>query len=336
MRKLHAGLDVADKTTAICIVNESGEVVFQGTTETTPEAISDALKPYRRRLASVGQEAGTKASWLHKELSRAKLPIHSLDPWHTHSALNAKLNKTDANDARGIAVLLARGLYTSSFVKGDEATDIRVMLSLRESVVRKSKDLKSALRMANKLLGKEVPVPSRRRRLAARSDAADAAAKTMAAVRRMADAADEEAAALTAMATKIAKDHPLCARFMTIPGVGPITALTIFAAIDDPHRFKSSRDLGPYFGLTPRTYQSGQVSRSGGISHRGDRAARKALFMAARIMLLNSHSTCSLRTWGLRLAKSKGPMVAYVAVARKLGVLIHRLWVTGQDFDPAR
>lgn len=322
MQNLHAGLDVADKTTVICIVDDEAQLIFEAVAETTPAAIAAALKPYRRKLKSIGQETGTKSAWLHKELARAKFPIHSLDARHAHAALQARLNKTDANDALGIATLMARGIYTSAHVRSDEAIRIRMVLALREALLHKAGDLRHSMRMIGKQLGAEAPMSARHRK-SAENESESALRSAVNAARRVSDAAMLEVANLNTVLDDLVDGSPLCRRLMTIPGVGAITALTFVAAVDDPHRFKSSRDVGPYFGLTPRTFQSGTVTRSGGISHRGDKATRKALYIAARVLLTNSHSTCSLRRWGLKIASAKGRRLAYIAVARKLAVLMH-------------
>jgi transposase len=333
MPKLFAGLDVADKTTAICVVDERGKVVNEVTAATTPEAIAKALKPYRRSLKAVGQEAGIKAAWLHRGLLRAKIPIHSLDPRHAHAALKMRLNKTDANDAFGLACLMAGGIFASAHIKSEEIIRIRIVLSLRDALVRQSVSLRLSLRMGAKLIGNEGLVAKLRTKPSARGDFVSSAASS---ILRAIEHLDVELSSLDRIVADIVDDYPVCARLMAIPGVGAITALTFVAAVDDPQRFRVSRDLGPYFGLSPRTFQSGEVRRSGGISHRGDRNARRVLFNAARIMLTNSRSQCSLRMWGLRIKDKKGLKVAATAVARKLAVLMHRLWVTGEEFDPAR
>jgi transposase len=134
----------------------------------------------------------------------------------------------------------------------------------------------------------------------------------------------------------IAMGDNICCRLMSIPGVGPITALSFVVAIDDPARFTSSRVVAAYLGLTPRVFQSGVSLKSGGISHRGDSMTRKTLVAAARTLLLKAKTDCALKRWGLQIAKSKGYKIAYIAVARKLAVLMHHLWITGEDFDPAR
>lgn len=267
MTKLFAGLDVADRSTALCIVDEKGKLILETVTATTPEAIREVLRPYRRHLKSVGQESGMKSAWLHKELAKAKFPMVCLDARHANAALRARINKTDGNDALGLATLLARDIYTPSYVKSDQAMRIRTLLVLRESLVRKSRDLALCIRMSRKYLGSDHPHPKRPK--AARTEAEAVLPIAFATVERVGQGAATEAEILGKQIVQIANDDPICCRLMAIPGVGPMTAITFVSAIDDPTRFKSSRDVGPYLGLTPRTFQSGETTRSGGISHRG-------------------------------------------------------------------
>lgn len=333
MVALFAGLDVSQKMTSICVVDAKGGVVFEADTETVPAAIARVLKPYKRQLKSVGQEAGNAAPWLEKELIRAKFPMVCLDPLRASLSLRARLNKTDTNDARGLAQLLATGLFVRAHVKSVDAIRIRAALVLRDAIVAKERDLTSAIKMTERrLVVEEVS----RKRAVLKSESRDAVCIAKASVRSAITSLQKERAKLDKMVVSLAREHDVCQRLMTIPGIGPITALTFVAAIDDPLRFKSSRHVGPYFGLTPRLYQSGETKKSGGISRRGDNSMRKALYIAATSLLTRSGTDCSLRRWGRRLARTKGAKVAYIAVARKLAILMHQLWVTGQDFDAAR
>jgi transposase len=143
----------------------------------------------------------------------------------------------------------------------------------------------------------------------------------------------DEVERLNALTEEMAWDDPVCRRLMTVPGVGPITALAFKAAIDDPRRFKESRTVAAYLGLTPRQFQSGQVNVYGGITHMVDRMARAALYSAASALLNTSKSSWSLRVWGRRLVEKKGFKVAAVACARKLAVVMHRIWISGEEFD---
>jgi transposase len=131
---------------------------------------------------------------------------------------------------------------------------------------------------------------------------------------------------------RAAHEDAVCRRFMGVPGVGEITALSFKAAVDDPSRFKSSRTVGAHFGLTPRRFQSGEKDNPGRISHAGDADVRATLYAAANAMLMRSIAWSSLKAWGVRLMKTKGRRRAVVAVARKIAVVLHRMWVDGSDF----
>ena len=149
---------------------------------------------------------------------------------------------------------------------------------------------------------------------------------------RLIDKTEEEVAELDRQIAKKAKARATCRRLMTIPGVGPLTALTFATGIDDPARFSRSRDVGVHFGLTPRRYQSGDMDWSGSISRAGDAAVRRALYQAANAMIHHSRRWCALKSWAVRLAARRGLKKAKVALARKLAVVMHRMWVDGTDY----
>ena len=132
---------------------------------------------------------------------------------------------------------------------------------------------------------------------------------------------------------RAARAIPVCRRLMTVPGVGPLTAVAYTTTVDEPSRFRRSKDLGPYLGLTPRKYQSGEVDRTGSISKCGDRTTRSLLFEAAGVLLFRNRHTSALKKWGLNLSRRAGARKARVAVARKLAVLLHRLWTNGRVFE---
>lgn len=334
MPRFYAGLDVADLTTAICVVDQSGAKILESVSETTPEAIATVLKPYQRSLKLVGQEAGTRAAWLHRGLTHAKLPMCCIETRKAHAVLSTRLNKTDANDAYGLALLIANNLFTRAHIKTDEAIHVRAVLGLRNNLLEGIGALENAIRATRKTMRIQDPkIRGRRRR---HTDGEDASEASLASVKAAITALEIERNKLDTIAKDLARTHPICQRLITVPGVGPITALYFVATIDDPLRFESSRDVAAYLGLTPIVRQSGQSSWSGSISRRGDTASRNALYMAARSLLLTSKSNCRLRHWGLRIAQAKGYKVAYIAVARKLAVLLHHLWVTGEKFDAAR
>ncbi len=130
----------------------------------------------------------------------------------------------------------------------------------------------------------------------------------------------------------LVRADPVCRQLMSVPGVGAIVAITFKSGVDDPTRFKHSRDVGPHFGLTPRKYQSGELDVTGSITKVGDRMVRTALYEAAGVMLTRTVHFSTLKAWGLAVARRRGMRKARVALARKLAVILHRMWVDGTDF----
>ena len=146
----------------------------------------------------------------------------------------------------------------------------------------------------------------------------------------------DQLAGLTKQVLDIVRQEEVCRRLMSVPGVGPITALAFRATIDRPERFRRSRDVGAHLGLTPARYQSGETDIQGKISRCGDELARTALYEAAHTLLVRSRKWSALRAWGMKIAKRRGMARARVAVARKLAVILHRMWSDGPSSASAR
>jgi transposase len=130
----------------------------------------------------------------------------------------------------------------------------------------------------------------------------------------------------------IVRDDEVCRRLMTVPGVGPVVALTYRATVDVPARFRNSKAVGAVFGLTPSTHQSGESERTGAISRCGDEMMRVMLYEAAHIMLVRSAKWSWLKAWAMQIARHRGMKKAIVALARRLAVIMHRIWVDGTEF----
>lgn len=141
----------------------------------------------------------------------------------------------------------------------------------------------------------------------------------------------EEFERLDELCRRLASRDPVCRRLMAVPGVGVIVALTYRTGVDAPERFSRSRDVGAHFGLTPRRYSSGQTGYDGRISRCGDEMVRTALCQAANVLLHHGRWS-SLRSWAMRIAKRRSVKAAKVALARKLAVVMHRMWASGTDF----
>jgi transposase len=243
--------------------------------------------------------------------------------------------KTDRNDARAIAQAMRVGWFTAVHVKTAESQELRLLLTNRKTLQTSRVGLENEIRGTLKAFGLKVgPVSTaafeaRVLELTADRPRLQAMVKPMLAARQ---ALRLQFDALHVMVLKAVKTHAVCRRLLTVPGVGAVTALTFATAIDDPARFARSRDVGAHLGLTPRKYASGEIDRNGAISKIGDRLAREALFVAAHSLLTRVTRWSTLKAWGMAIAKRRGLRRATVAVARKLGIILHRMWVDGSEF----
>ena len=332
----HTALDVSLRSVSICIVDDEGTIQFEGKSPSDVEAIVGCLKRFNPDIRSVGFEAGALTQYLTYGLQAAGYEVICLEARQVHAALSAMRNKTDKNDARGIAQILRTGWYSRVHVKSMESHLIRALLSSRKAVLKKCVDLENEIRGLVRLLGIRLPGPLKHGAFDTHVREAIEAHTTLA--RTLIPLLDARLVLyqtylqLDSQARAVARDDGICQRLMTVPGVGPVTALTFKAGVDDPTRFKRSRTVAAHFGLTPRRYQSGEVDNPGRISKAGDPDVRSALYVAAHALVVRSAQWSSLKVWGLRLAKAKGHRRAVIAVARKLAVILHKMWIDGTDF----
>jgi transposase len=208
----------------------------------------------------------------------------------------------------------------------------------RETLVRQVRDLENSVRGLLRGFGLRVPVLLRGRWSAAVRSLVEGHPSLPTIFEPSLQAREtlrEQLAVLDRQVRDAARDDRVCRQPMTAPGVGAIVALTFRPAIDDPHRFRSSRSVGAFLGLTPKRDQSGETDRVGAISKVGDAAARVALFEAAHVLLARVGKWSSLKAWGVRVAQRRGARRAKVAIARKLAGILHRMWVSGTDFCDA-
>jgi transposase len=268
---------------------------------------------------------------LHQALTEAGIPAICIETRQAKAAMGAMPNKTDRNDARGIAQIMRTGWYRAVHVKSSCCRSWRALLTARRMVLNKRRDIENGLRA----LLREVGTPSRRNfaarviELAADDPVLSALARSLLSVIA---AMTEEIDRFTKRVLDEVRIEPTCRRLMTVQGVGPFTALAFRATIDRPDRFRRSRDVGAHLGLTPRRYQSGETDVQGRISRCGDELARTALYEAAHSLLIRSTKWSALRAWGMNVAKRRGMARARVAVARKLAVILHRMWTDGTEF----
>jgi transposase len=331
----YVGLDVSLRETAICVIDAAGKRVWQGSAASTPEALAAALRRHAPTATKVAFETGPLAAWLWHELRSRGFRVICLHARHARAALAVQLNKTDANDAHGLAQIIRAGWYREVEIKSWESYRVRSMLSARADLVSIRTRLTNQIRGLLKTFG-VVLSPGKGGRFAAHVRAVlptvPAVAEPIEALLLAWDSVRVQAGRLERALLRHVREQAACQRLMSAPGVGAVTAAAFVAAIDNPHRFGRSRDVGAYLGLTPRRYQSGQVDRTGRISKCGDALVRTYLYEAAHALLTRVRRPSALRTWGLRIAQRNGTAKARVAVARKLAVILHRMWLDETTF----
>lgn len=330
-----AGLDVSLEEAAVCIVDDTGRIVREARAASEPDALAAFFQTSGLTMERIGLEACSLAAWLHQGLSEQGLPAVCIEARQAKAAMGAMPNKTDRNDARGIAQITRTGWYRAVHVKSPPCRSWRALLAARRMVLNKRRDVENGLRALLREAGLKVGTPSRRdfparvRELAADDPVLASLVEPLLSIIAV---MTEEADRPTRRVLDEVRVEPICRRLMTVPGVGPLTALAFRATIDRPGRFRKSRDVGAHLGLTPRRYQSGETDVQGRISRCGDELVRTALYEAAHSLLIRSTKWSALRAWGMQLAKRRGMARARVAVARKLAVILHRMWSDGSEF----
>lgn len=334
--KQYVGLDVSQKETAVCVIDEAGRVVYEGNAKSDPGALNAVIKKRAPHVERIGFETGAMSSWLWHELKRVDLPVVCVDARHAHAALSVRMNKSDQNDARGLAELVRVGWYREVKVKSQESQKNRAILVARARLVAIRRDIENQVRSMIKEYGlifkRAIGSAFRKRVLELLGeghglrDIVDPLLSIHAHVCEQQTKFDDEV-------RRLAKADETTRRLMSVPGVGPVAALTFRHTIDEPTRFSSAAKVGAYLGLTPRRNQSGATDTNGRISRWGDRLLRAYLFEAAAVLLHRTKRWSSLRAWGMKLATRVGLKKAKVAVARKIAVILHCIWVDGTSFE---
>lgn len=331
----YAGLDVSLEETAVCVVDEKGQVVKEARVASEPEALVGFFHEQGLAMERIGMEACSLTAWLHDGMTAAGLPAMCMETRQAKAAMGSMPVKTDRNDASGLAQIVRTGWFRQVHVKSAVCRSWRALLVGRRMVLNKLRDLENGVRAALRESGIKLGKPGRKqfaervRTLVAGDPVLVALVEPLLSI---ITTMTRELAQLTKQVLDIVRDEPVCRRLMTVPGVGPLTALAFRATIDRPERFRRSRDVGAHLGLTPRRYQSGETDVQGRISRCGDELARTALYEAANTLLVRSRKWSALRAWGMKVAKARGMARARVAVARKLGVILHRMWRDESEF----
>jgi transposase len=331
----YAGIDVSLELSSVCVVDALGAIVKEAKVASDPEALAGWFKGLGFAVKQIGLEAGPLSQWLHAGLKQAGFAVVLLETRHVKAALSAMTVKTDRKDARGIAQLMRMGWFRPVHAKSTAAQEVRALLVARKQLLNRVLDIETSIRGILRGFGLKVgAVPrggfdARIRELAAGQAMLEQIVDAMLAVRTTLRA---QFNVLHKAVLAIVREDAVCRRLMTVPGIGPLTAITFKSAVDDPSRIKRSKDAGALFGLTPRKYQSGERDVTGCITRVGDEMVRTALYEAANALLLRVQRFSTLKRWAMEVAKRRGMKRAKVALARKLAVILHRMWIDGTDF----
>ncbi len=331
----YVGLDVSMKETSVCVVDADDRIVAEGVVATCPDAIARFVAKRAPGAVRIGLETGSLSGWLWRGLKAHGLPALVIDARHAHAGLKLQINKTDRKDAHGLARIMRTGWYREAEPRLPEDGRTRHLLAVRSRLVRMRVDLDNQLRGLLKSEGRLVGKAAGRR-FATRVEELIADLPALLPMARpllvLRETLLEQIAGLDRVARKAARRDPVVRRLMSVPGVGPLTALAFRATVGDPRRFRSARAVGAWLGLTPRRYASGEIDRTGRISKCGDRMMRTFLYEAANVLLTRIARWSPLKAWAVRLARRAGMKKARVALARKLAIVLLRIWTDGATF----
>jgi transposase len=335
--KHYAGIDVSLEYSSVCVVDGDGRIVREAKVLSEPDALVAWFKAMDLSLERIGLEAGPLSQWLHAGMTAAGLAVELLETRHVRRAFEIMPVKTDKKDARGIAQLMRLGWFRPVHCKSSPSQEIRAILTARKLLQGKLHDLDLSLRGILRGFGLKVGKTTSRtfaarvRELVEGHPTLEIIATSFLTAREV---LASEFAGFERRLRAMARENAEARRLMTTPGVGVLVSMTFVAAVDAPERFRSSRAVGPHFGLTPKKYQSGETDRSGHISKVGDVGVRTALYEAANVILTRPVKGSDLKIWALDVARRAGPRKARVALARKLAIVLHRMLKDGTTFVP--
>lgn len=334
--KHYIGLDVSMERTFICVVNEAKTIVHEGSEKTNPHLIADYLEKLNLEEMSVGFESGSLTHYLLEGFKERGIDGICMDARKLSPILTVTINKTDKNDARGIATALRAGTYTRVHCKPEQSINRSILLTSRRALVEQQTHLKNTVRGLLKSYGVRLGAISAKKfsaEVMRRIEHCDEI--VILGIKCLLNAFDKlvgESGKIDKKMLELAQNDKEVRLLMTVPGIGPVTALTYQAEIFDPTRFQRSRSVGAYLGMTPKLYNSGETNRQGKTSKCGSKELRFLLVEAGIVLLTRSKKWSKLKAWGLKIMRKKGLKKAAVAVGRKLAVIMHRMMLEGKEF----
>ncbi|HJN93061.1 MAG: IS110 family transposase [Candidatus Brocadiia bacterium] len=330
----YVGFDVSKEETAFCVKDAAGEVLARGKVSTDPRALFEALRAHCLYPGRIVLETGTLSGWLARELGGLGVGVDVIDARQANAVMRLQHNKTDANDAELLAEIARTGFCRPVAVKSAAAQASRALLKARCHLVRQRRDTQNTMRGLLGSLGIRFPKGSGK--LAGRvREALEGRPELRVVIEPLLStvaALEREIGRLDKAVVARAKGAPACRLLMSVPGVGPVTALAYVSTIGDAERFANSRAVGAYVGLTSRRWQSGGMDYSGRISKHGDAMLRALLYEAANSLLTVVRRAHPLKDWARRIRKRTSHKKACVALARRLAVILHRMLITGEAF----
>jgi transposase len=340
---LWVGLDVGADHMSVCGTDDQGAVLFEHSIPSNAVAFHALLKAQKRRIKIIGLESGSFGITLCRSLRRLGYPATIFEARQASKFLAIRRNKTDDNDARGLAEIgrLARNSVSEVHLKTTETQRIRSALATRRKLVQLRVALENTIRSLFRLNGgklksaysaanlkRNVELEIRRLRKCNKTDLKEEVEPLLSLSLAMRTYIEK----LDARLSKRAEEEGVCRRFLEIPGVGPLTALSFYSAIEDPSRFRRNSAVGAYLGLSPLHRQSGQSVVKTRISKMGDKMTRAYLITAAQHHV--HHANSAVATWAAALSKRLGKRAVQAAVARKLAITMLAMWKSGLPYDP--
>jgi transposase len=341
----YIGLDISQLQTAICIIDERGAKTAEGKALTIPSEIYEWIARHvdPKAITKVGHEAGFMSSWIYTEMSKLGLPMLCLEAYLACQFLKVQRNKTDKNDAHGLAQLVRMGgeFIKPVVVRSQASQEVRALFTLRDHLVGEKLGLENTIAGTLKPFGLRTQRGGKSPRtfcervllnLAKADEQNIDIREAITPLLEVYEVVCEKLDGLNKKVHILAQTNPICPRLMTAPGVKSVVSLAFVAAIEDPRRFKNISDVGAFLGLTPKEYQSGEIDIKGHANRRGDIRARTHLIQAATVLLTSTKTWFPLKAWGMKIAKRHGFGVARVAVARKLAIILCRMWINEENF----